>query len=928
MRRADLPSLVPGSEATVLASPAYADSDVGSSPRSVGGTAPRPGSLTEEPPAAARWDDTTFARVKLMCSYGGRILPRPQDNQLRYVGGESRIAVVSRNITFSELVTKLSRMFKSSVIIKYQLPYEDLDALISVTSDEDLENMMEEYDRLQVAGNRGHGAPPTSARLRLFLFPFKPERSQTASLSEVMGNNYRHERWFAQTVDRFPVTSCIQSGVSSVVSDTPDYSFQASNVDALEEWAAAASYGNTSTEASTGSHGDGKQETPLSPTSIFGSLIQQTIPNSEITSAPGSPSPVKANPASVGSSSSASPTIMPLLSSATEFVSDGIRTPMSSKGFLGSGDSSGSLQEQKQQVDFEGLPASHRNIQYNTIGVEQLLPTGLMDDDDDDDVPQKVSARTSFAEVLESTEIPMVDANACRMIPQQSFGLMGDLTSEKQFLSQPVFDENQSTALLLAKDLDVLTLDERVQPHPILPHHVSFSASALVPPSDLSSQQPVLSKFGSDDNQKHQAIPISPDNGTHVSSEVVMTTQELFRLKEGDDRLSPHVGPFQNFPPSSRQQANLEVMLMPEALAVKSTRAVDTVQKVQVTTAPSVGLPSLIPPLVEEQAFEPVSDTFFQQSPVGISGSVISATSCTQQEPDIEAMAMIQSPSTSAGVDMNLLPRTAMPIRPANGMDVSHYAVHLQKPQGLVAQHAPAYSQARIVSPPLEPVQLANNISQTESLDLLLNNTVSVTANPSVGEGVRSSMYQQHELRNPQRQASTSGHGQRSMVVPPTNQLSSQLNMTNLNAPITTGITSQFRAVGHPLQRIAEGIPVQQTPLVGLVSESNVPSVLRQRTGVTPTAHTTAHYNYLIADQPIPQSTAMGGGLTYNAPSTVVKGIPVIATGTIPFTVANPFSDSMQAAASFPDVVDLPLSEQQHRRPIHNARGKNTGSDC
>ncbi|KAE8659226.1 putative Oxidoreductase, zinc-binding dehydrogenase family protein [Hibiscus syriacus] len=53
------------------------------------------------------------------------------------------------------------------VCFKYQLPGEDLDALISVTNDEDLEHMMMEYDR-------SHRASAKPARLRLFLFPLNP----------------------------------------------------------------------------------------------------------------------------------------------------------------------------------------------------------------------------------------------------------------------------------------------------------------------------------------------------------------------------------------------------------------------------------------------------------------------------------------------------------------------------------------------------------------------------------------------------------------------------------------------------------------------------------------------------------------------------------------------------------------------------------
>lgn len=99
-----------------------------------------------------------------MCSYGGKILPRPHDNQLSYVGGETKILAVDRLVKFGAVMAKLTALCDGEVCFKYQLPGEDLDALISVTNDDDLEHMMHEYDRL----NR---ASPTPARLRLFLFP-------------------------------------------------------------------------------------------------------------------------------------------------------------------------------------------------------------------------------------------------------------------------------------------------------------------------------------------------------------------------------------------------------------------------------------------------------------------------------------------------------------------------------------------------------------------------------------------------------------------------------------------------------------------------------------------------------------------------------------------------------------------------------------
>ncbi|KAI5067994.1 hypothetical protein GOP47_0016339 [Adiantum capillus-veneris] len=104
-------------------------------------------------------------RIKLMCSYGGRILPRPSDRRLRYVGGETRMVSVPRSIHFEAFLRKLTEIYGPDFSVKYQLPEEDLDALVSVTSDEDLENMMDECDRLESV----EGA----SRLRVFVFSSK-----------------------------------------------------------------------------------------------------------------------------------------------------------------------------------------------------------------------------------------------------------------------------------------------------------------------------------------------------------------------------------------------------------------------------------------------------------------------------------------------------------------------------------------------------------------------------------------------------------------------------------------------------------------------------------------------------------------------------------------------------------------------------------
>jgi hypothetical protein len=119
--------------------------------------------------------------IKLLCSYGGKILPRYTDGELRYVGGLTRVLAVDRSISFAgscffassidiyfdfvkfvsfselilflffdlftELMVKLGEFCGYSVNLRCQLPGGDLETLISISSDEDLANLVEEYDR-------------------------------------------------------------------------------------------------------------------------------------------------------------------------------------------------------------------------------------------------------------------------------------------------------------------------------------------------------------------------------------------------------------------------------------------------------------------------------------------------------------------------------------------------------------------------------------------------------------------------------------------------------------------------------------------------------------------------------------------------------------------------------------------------------------
>ncbi|KAL0906474.1 hypothetical protein M5K25_024971 [Dendrobium thyrsiflorum] len=115
------------------------------------------------PPTEYTSDDRSSRKVKFLCSFGGKITPRQSDGALSYVGGLTRIIAVRRNATFNELCSKMEDAYGGPVLISYQLPDQGLDSLVCVSCVEDMENMMEEYDRLsQASGDR-------YTKLRVFL---------------------------------------------------------------------------------------------------------------------------------------------------------------------------------------------------------------------------------------------------------------------------------------------------------------------------------------------------------------------------------------------------------------------------------------------------------------------------------------------------------------------------------------------------------------------------------------------------------------------------------------------------------------------------------------------------------------------------------------------------------------------------------------
>ncbi|GKE94219.1 probable serine/threonine-protein kinase [Tanacetum coccineum] len=65
------------------------------------------------------------------------------------MGGITRIISVNKNLDYRELVMNTLTIWNKPHTIKYQLPDEDLDALISVCLNDDVQHMIEEYNELE-----------------------------------------------------------------------------------------------------------------------------------------------------------------------------------------------------------------------------------------------------------------------------------------------------------------------------------------------------------------------------------------------------------------------------------------------------------------------------------------------------------------------------------------------------------------------------------------------------------------------------------------------------------------------------------------------------------------------------------------------------------------------------------------------------------
>ncbi|XP_022938594.1 uncharacterized protein LOC111444780 [Cucurbita moschata] len=156
-----------------------------------------------DPPPPQSTTIAATSKLRLMCSYGGHITPRPRTKALSYLGGETRIisvditAVNTLSAFISHLLTILP--IKPPFSLKYQLPHSALDSLISLSSDDDLHFMLCEHLRLTSS---------TSSRIRLFVFFPEPEKARNVI------HHPKTEAWF---VDALKGAKILQKGQDCLV---------------------------------------------------------------------------------------------------------------------------------------------------------------------------------------------------------------------------------------------------------------------------------------------------------------------------------------------------------------------------------------------------------------------------------------------------------------------------------------------------------------------------------------------------------------------------------------------------------------------------------------------------------------------------------------------------------------------------------------
>ena len=174
---------------------------------------------------------SSTTKLRLMCSYGGNIVPNPRTNSLHYVGGDTKI--ISLNPATTATLSSLTSLLSSTLSLPFPLPFSlkyllpphhDLSSLIPLLSDSDLLLFLHHLLCLS--------SSPSSSRIRLFLF----------RLSVI--HHPKTELWFSDALKsaKINMTGSFSAGELSTVSNAESIVLETSS-----------SFGSTSSSASSSS---------------------------------------------------------------------------------------------------------------------------------------------------------------------------------------------------------------------------------------------------------------------------------------------------------------------------------------------------------------------------------------------------------------------------------------------------------------------------------------------------------------------------------------------------------------------------------------------------------------------------------------------------------------------------------------------------
>ncbi|BFG25392.1 hypothetical protein CerSpe_116660 [Prunus speciosa] len=143
----------------------------------------------------------TKPRLRIMCSYGGHIVPNPRSKSLCYIGGDTRILSIDPTTasTLSSLTSHLAATLSlpAPLFLKYQLPRHDLLSLLSLSTDDDLLIFLDELRRLS----------NSASRIRLFVF-FAKTHHQCKAIQHP-----KTESWFIDALESAKIV--MQKGMRS-----------------------------------------------------------------------------------------------------------------------------------------------------------------------------------------------------------------------------------------------------------------------------------------------------------------------------------------------------------------------------------------------------------------------------------------------------------------------------------------------------------------------------------------------------------------------------------------------------------------------------------------------------------------------------------------------------------------------------------------